>query len=159
MSMPAPLSRRALLALLLTVSIVSAAPLPSAAEPSTLVQGGESIGHGLYIRDADGVHYVSGGIGSDQKEALQRAGSQFNLKLTMATADAKLIGKADVVITDQNGRTVLAVPSDGPLFFAKLQPGKYDVTATFKEKSLTRAITAPRQGQAQLVLTWPHVAD
>jgi hypothetical protein len=119
----------------------------------------ETVGSGLVVHEDDGVSYVSGGIGSAQQEALQRVAGRFNLKLTMATKDGKYIGRADIRIADEQGRTVIEAPSDGPLFFAKIPTGKYDVRATADGTSLTEQVTVAAQGQKQIVLTWPQTAD
>jgi hypothetical protein len=119
----------------------------------------ETLESGLVVHDDDGVSYVSGGIGNAQQEALKRIGSQYNLKITMATKDGKYIGGAQVRITDQQGRTAIDAKSDGPLFFAKLLAGKYGVHATADGKSLSQEVTVSNHGQTQIVLTWPQAAD
>lgn len=118
----------------------------------------ESLGSGLIVHEDDGVSWVSGGIGSGQQQALERASGGFNLKVTMATRDGKFIGKAKVRIVDHQGRTVIEAPSDGPLFFAKIPTGTYEVEATSEGGSVSEKVTVG-QGQKQIVLTWPQVAD
>jgi hypothetical protein len=119
----------------------------------------ESLGEGLVIREDGGIAHVSGGIGGGQQEALARASSRFNLKLTMATKDGKYIGQANIRIRDKQGRSVLSTVSDGPLFFAKLPAGNYHVEASAEGRSLSQDVTVPAEGQKQVVLTWPYAAE
>lgn len=119
----------------------------------------ESLGSGLVAHEEDGVSYVSGGVGHAQQEVLERVGSQYNLKVTLATKDGKYIGGAAMRIADQKGRTVIDTKADGPLFFAKLLPGKYEVHATAAGKSLSQEVSLGGHGQTQIVMTWPETAD
>jgi hypothetical protein len=116
---------------------------------------GRSIGAGLNVRHDNGISYVSGGVDDAEQQALRKASHQFNLQLTLANKAGDYLGGADIRINNQAGKTVLATQSDGPLFLAKLPPGKYKLHATAEGKTLARETKVEQHGQRQIVMTWP----
>jgi hypothetical protein len=120
---------------------------------------GGSLGHGLMIQEQNGISYVSGGIGDDQQNALARASNQFNLKLTMSMRDGKYVGGGDVRIADASGKSVLETRANGPLFLAKLPPGKYKVHVNTEGQAFTRDVTVSSSGQQQVSLTVPASSE
>jgi hypothetical protein len=66
--------------------------------------------------------------------------------------DGKYLGGAEVTIKDNMGKEVLDAATDGPLFFAKLPVGSYTVQATTMGQTLTRNVSIPPKGQAQIYL-------
>jgi len=91
--------------------------------------------------------YISGGIGLDEREALdkQRAG----YSLWVATAAKKFgsyVADARIVISDAAGNVVLDARLDGPWLLVNLKPGRYDASASFG-------------GQTQRKTTTVHAGD
>jgi hypothetical protein len=98
-----------------------------------------------------GAAYVTGGIGSDERDALLAAGQSYALKLTFAGGgDGAYVAEVDVKILDGKGQPVLAASDTGPYLFVDLPPGTYRVTATLHGRALekTVAVTAGRQASA-----------
>ena len=85
-------------------------------------------------REYQGIPYVSGGIGFEEREQLNAIGKNYNLKLVFAGKDGKWVSDINVEISDSSGKKVLNAASEGPWFFSKLPPGKYTVTVTMMEK-------------------------
>jgi len=106
-----------------------------------------------------GVEYVSGGFGSDMSEAFKAAQSNYPLGLTFAAVDEDggarpYVAEVRVVVKKKGGETVLEVPSAGPYLLARLEPGQYEVDATYQGETQTRQVTIGQNGSAQEVITW-----
>lgn len=120
---------------------------------------GRTLGHGLVVREENGISYVSGGIGDDQQNAIMAASGQFNLKLTMSMRDGKYVGGGDIRIEDQSGKSVLTAHATGPMFLAKLPAGAYKVHITTEGQSFTRNVNVQNSGQQQIAVTVPAEGD
>ena len=108
----------------------------------------------LMVKDYEGIPYVSGGIGLDEREALSATASEYNLKIVFALKEGNYLADASVLIKDAQGRTVLDAVSDGPWFYARLPAGQYAVTATMMEKANTEKVQIKPAGQSVLHFYW-----
>jgi len=103
----------------------------------------------------NGIPYVSGGTGQDEKQAMTSIRKDYDFHATFAL---KKTGEylADVGVTIQNpsGDKVFDGNSLGPLFFAKLPPGKYKITAVSDGKSQTQSILLNKSGTKDLYFYW-----
>src|SRR6059036_3360602 len=70
-----------------------------------LLGGSPSLG--LEVQEHDGVKYVTGGVGFDERKELNALSKQFNLKLTLALANGEYLGDSKVHITTADGATAL----------------------------------------------------
>ena len=77
-----------------------------------------------------------------------------NLALSFSLVNGHYLGGAEVSIKDHNGKELLEAAADGPLFFAKLPAGHYTVEATAMEKTITRSVNIPANGQAHIFFAW-----
>ena len=77
---------------------------------------------------ASSVPYTSGGVGSDERDRLEAAKSQFNLRLMFAISAGNYLSGVRVRIQDNSGATLLDVLSNGPWFYARLPPGNYTLS-------------------------------
>ena len=73
------------------------------------------------------VEYISGGVGSDERQALEQGSAGYNLRVEMAEPSGKFQGGGKVKIRDAAGRTMLDTSTKGPLLYAKLPPGRYTI--------------------------------
>jgi hypothetical protein len=106
------------------------------------------------VQTHNGIPYVSGGIGLDERAELRALSKTDNLKLSFALQNKEYIGGAEVTIKDSNGREILETASEGPLFFTKLPAGIYTVEATAMGETLDRTVHVPSEGQAQVYFAW-----
>jgi hypothetical protein len=100
------------------------------------------------------IPYVSGGIGAEEREAVEAIGREHNLKLSFALQNGHYLGDVNVVVKDNKGKPVLEAISDGPLFFAKLPPGDYTIEATTGGETLKRTVHVSGRGQTQVHFAW-----
>lgn len=98
-----------------------------------------------------GIPYVSGGIGEDERAALNAAAATYNLKLIFTDkGGGHYLSDINVSIKGAKGADVLEAVSDGPWFLAKLPPGTYRVSAGIADQRQTRSVTVGKQKQSRL---------
>jgi hypothetical protein len=107
-------------------------------------------------KEQNGVTYISGGVGMDEQNAMRALRADYNLQLTFATKQTGAY-RSDVQldIADAKGGNVLSVANTGPLFYAKLPPGTYRISAAAEGKTFRRTVrlgNAPRE----MVLHWEN---
>ena len=103
-----------------------------------------------------GVTYVSGGIADDWQQSMESQRGQYNLHLLFAQlGTGAYFANVPVEITDSSGRTVLSAVSQGPFFYARLQPGSYRVTAAHAGQAITKtAFVGSGSGAPDLDYRW-----
>lgn len=113
---------------------------------------------------ANGVEYVSGGIGKDESDAFKAAKSKYPLSLTFAATSpgssaTPYAAEVQVEIKDESGNTVLSIPSAGPYVLVDLEPGQYEINATFEGDTQTATVMVVGDGSADLRLAWTRPAS
>lgn len=98
-----------------------------------------------------GVPYVSGGVGLDEREAMQGMASQYNLKLEFALSEGNYLGDVRVTL---RGPVSLDAVSEGPWFLVRVPPGTYSVTAESAGMAKTQSVTVGKDGQKTVVFRW-----
>jgi hypothetical protein len=102
--------------------VLALSPLASSAATSSFIT--EGISHG--------VNFAFGGVGKDERIAMDAMAKNYNIKLVFAEAPRDYIAGVKVRIEDANGKLLLETSSNGPWFFAKLPQGDYRVIASFR---------------------------
>jgi hypothetical protein len=106
------------------------------------------------------VRFISGGIGADENQALQAVDAEYNLHLLFsAKGSGEFLSDVAVRIIDQQGGTILETVSAGPKLFAKLQPGRYTLDATYGSKTLRETVSITAKRGASLSLVWPELSQ
>lgn len=89
-----------------------------------------------------GIRFITGGIGSEQQQAMAAVQSDYNLRLTFARAKSgEYLTDVRVMITDRKQHNVLETVADGPLLYARLPAGDYHITASFEGQQQTKKIS------------------
>jgi hypothetical protein len=147
--------------LCLSLALVGACPLAAlAAGPAAPTQ--QMSGTSQDAFDApqpvtkDGITFVSGGIGDQDRAAMDKIAHDYNLRLMFAQQKTgEYLADIRVAITNAQGKTILATTAEGPFFYARVPPGRYKVTATNAGTSLTRSIAVSAKGAARQSFYWP----
>ncbi len=85
-----------------------------------------------------GFAYMTGGVGSSEREKMKSWAGDYNLKLAFAEASGMYV--SDVVVSiEKDGRQLVRTTTDGPWFYIKLPPGRYIAKATYEGE--TKQIT------------------
>lgn len=101
------------------------------------------------------VSYLVGGVGDEDELAIQGLAHEYSLLLAFTEKDTgHYIGQVQVTLKDRSGKPVLDVESEGPCFFAKLQPGQYSLLASYQGQVQKRSIEIKEHGQSAMVLRW-----
>jgi hypothetical protein len=103
----------------------------------------------------EGITYVSGGNGLEERQALNQVSGDYNLKLVFAEkGSGSYLADVKLSIMNMKGQKVLEAVSDGPWFFVKLVPGRYKITAETTGQTQTRQAKVGSGRLAQLYFYW-----
>ena len=83
-----------------------------------------------------GLPYLTGGVGSDERAVMVRMGVGYSTKLVFAGRTGNYLAGVGVAVKDQSGKVVTDINGAGPWLYIKLPPGIYDVDATFEGKTV-----------------------
>jgi hypothetical protein len=115
-----------------------------------------SAGFAAQPKEQNGVSYINGGVGTDEQNAMRALKADYNLRLTFATKQTGAY-RSDVQldIADARGTNLLSVPNTGPMFFAKLPPGTYRISAAAEGKTFKRTVKLG-SGTKEMTLHWEN---
>ncbi|MBV8156022.1 MAG: hypothetical protein JO278_00100 [Dyella sp.] len=86
----------------------------------------DASGNGPQLRQANGIQYVSGGIGSDEAAIMHRLAAQYRVRLRFVdSADGSALSDVSVTLFDARRQIVLQVLSEGPYLYLNPPPGEY----------------------------------
>ncbi len=105
----------------------------------------------LQPRTQDGISYVSGGIGLDEREEMKAHRHGYNLFLTFAEKSGSYLSDVQVVVKSLKGNKGFDTVSEGPFLYAALPPGKYRVSVEFKGEKQSREVNL---GRAEEIFYW-----
>ena len=106
------------------------------------------------VKTYNGIPYVSGGFGLEDRAKLRAIGKTDNLELSFALKNKDYLSGANVFIKDAQGKEILKAVSDGPLFFTKLPAGKYTIEATEQGRTEEQVAQVPAKGRTQAYFAW-----
>jgi hypothetical protein len=103
------------------------------------------------------VTFVSGGVGGDERSAMQALRADYNLSLLFSVqGTGEYLSEVKVGVTDKNGNTFLDTVSDGPMLLASLKPGHYTVTAEVDGQVIHKKATIVANKRTSLSFIWPQ---
>jgi hypothetical protein len=141
-AIPTPLSRFLLIACLVFFSSLSLAQVEI---PDAKV--------------SQGIEYISGGIGSEESDALLVLGKKWPLVLEFSQDHPQRplwVADVTVKIMDQKKKVVFEALSEGPIMLLKINPGKYDAEYSFEGKVLKRSLVIEDAKFQKQSVVWPR---
>ena len=103
------------------------------------------------------VTFVTGGVGSDEWHAFERAQNQYPLTLEFAKQAqprAEFLSDVQVVIQDMKGNEVLNTTTQGPFLLANLPQGEYRVTARYEGNTRQSTVKVDRASHRRVIFEW-----
>ncbi len=100
--------------------------------------------------------YRTGGMRSEEAQALQRAAAEYPLELVFVERFGRkesYVTDMPVRIVDTEGKVVFDGQSQGPYFLAKLPAGRYTVSTRWDAFSSSRPVTVGKERQ-RVVFAW-----
>jgi len=82
-----------------------------------------------------GTSFMSGGIGLEERQKMMEMAQPYDLKLAFADRRGEYLSDVKVTIDDEHGKPVLNTTTAGPWLYADLPQGKYDVKASFGDRT------------------------
>jgi hypothetical protein len=103
-------------------------------------------------RTSNGVPYLSGGVGLEERAAMREQAGAYSLRLmTAVQGSGEYVDGAEAVVTDLHGRELSRVRLDGPWLYLDLAPGAYRVAVQFNGQTLQQRVQVHRGRAVELV--------
>jgi hypothetical protein len=113
-------------------------------------------------RTRGAVSYVSGGIGSDEAQAMRDAAADYPLTLELAAAGGgprdEYISNAEVRIVDSQGSVVLETRTEGPFLLVRVPSGVYAVDVEWNGVHKQKTVEVGERRQ-YVMLEFPGALD
>ncbi|MFN2382557.1 MAG: hypothetical protein ABR561_08435 [Guyparkeria sp.] len=108
------------------------------------------------VQDYQGVGYVTGGLGADERAWLKQHGHSYPVTLQFSKGErAAFVSSVEVVIRSRNGQTQLEATTDGPLIYIDMPNGNYEVTAKYRDQEQTFDLRVPANAQTSHSINFP----
>ncbi|MFK8331685.1 carboxypeptidase regulatory-like domain-containing protein [Pseudomonas sp. BJa5] len=139
--------------LALALAMLCVAPLAAAAQ-SSYQEPIDPAGVQLQPQEQNGIPYLKGGIGLDESRAMQQTRG-YNLEITLSSgADNKYQSGAEVRVESATGQPVLTLQDVGPMLFAKLPNGHYQVLASLNGEQQRQSVVINGATPVKVNLHW-----
>lgn len=119
---------------------------------------GVAMGAPRVVQDGN-IAWVSGGVTGDERAELVLQLPDYNLRLvTAARGSGSFLSDVALAIRDAKGGLVLQVTLDGPMFYARIAPGRYDLELSRGGVTQKRTVTIPTTGRREAFFYWEDTA-
>ena len=95
----------------------------------------------LHPQQQGNITFISGGAGDEDRDALRQVENQYNLRLLFAARNGDYLANVAVTLSDARGGAVLDTIAEGPIFYARVPPGRYRLTVSEQGHSQSRDIS------------------
>ena len=114
------------------------------------------LGATLTPQQQNGITYINGGVGEEEQGAMKAQRADYNLLLTFASKQSGAY-RSDVQldIADAKGNSLVSAANTGPMFYAKLPPGTYHVSAAAEGKTFKRTVKVGKAPK-EIILHWEN---
>jgi len=106
-------------------------------------------------KSTQGFSYLSGGVSSDERDAMEERGKTYNLKLVFAEKSGAYLADVKLVIADAQGKEIISITTNGPWFYAQLPSANYSIAATLNgQTKMIRSLDLAKGKFVQQALLW-----
>ncbi len=110
------------------------------------------------VQEQTGISFVTGGVGKDEKTALEAVQNSYNLRLINADKVGHYSGDVHLIISDMK-QNILLDTTSGPIFYANLPNGKYVVEGRVDSESRKQNITISDKKSDNVRFVWPQDSE
>ena len=103
------------------------------------------------------IDYLNGGIGTEQADEMRRMSGEYPVQMTFTERNEgadEFVADVHLRVTDSRGRTVLDLPSQGPIVLLQVPPGSYTVEAEHQGEVKTRRFDVAAGRHDRLGFEW-----
>ena len=102
-----------------------------------------------------GFPYITGGVSTNEREIIEAAGKDYNVRLSFADKRGPYLSEVRLVIEGAKAARIISITTAGPMFYIQLPPGNYAVRATFNgETKEIKRLEVPKDRIVQRTLVW-----
>jgi hypothetical protein len=104
-----------------------------------------------------GTDYLNGGIGTEQADRMRAMSTDFPVQMTFAERNQgsdEFVADVHLRVTDSRGRTVIDLPSQGPIFLLQVPPGSYTAEAEHEGEVKTQRFDVTAGRHDRLGFEW-----
>jgi len=106
-------------------------------------------------KTVQGYPYLTGGVGSDERSALEERGKDYNVKLVFAESDGSFVAAVALQIVGAKNQPIASLTTTGPWFYIQLPPGIYHVKASFAgQVKEARGLRVSQDKRVQRAFVW-----
>jgi hypothetical protein len=112
------------------------------------------------VSQEGGIAWVSGGVTGDERAELVLQLPDYNLRLvTAARGSGSFLSDVALTIRDAKGTVLLQVTLDGPMFYARVAAGRYDLELAHGGVTQKRTVTVAPTGRREAFFYWDDPAS
>ena len=106
-------------------------------------------------KTSNGITYRTGGVGKEERDALHVVTKSYSLKVVLAgTGDGAFVADATIRVLVGGGKVVLEAQECGPMFFADLPSGTYQVEGTLHGVTKKKSVSLTKGKQTAVQFRW-----
>ena len=106
---------------------------------------------------SEGIAYISGGVGDGESEAILAEAKQWSVLLELSQLEngrGVWIFGAKIKLVNKQQKVIFNAQADGPYMLINLNPGDYQILATYQGVEQKRALTVKADSSQKLNIFW-----
>ena len=103
---------------------------------------------------ANGVPYLSGGIGDEELDELERARPNYNTRFVLSEASGAYVSDVALQVTTVLGEPIVALSGAGPIVLLQLSPGTYLIAASYDGRTVQKRLDVADNTARTISLIW-----
>jgi hypothetical protein len=120
--------------IIMAVASVGMMMMFSVASVEASMPAGQFAGITIEKGSVNNVTYETGGVGIEERAAMQKGIKGYDLRLVFATTKGHYLASIPVQVKTPDGKVLLTEKSNGPWFWAELPSGHYEVVASYRNR-------------------------
>ena len=111
-------------------------------------------GEGKVATNANGIKFVTGGIGEEESAAMRAMAKDYSLNLVFSEGSGGRITGVNAVIYNDQGEAVFRIKGANPLLYVALPSGKYRVLASYEGEKQGVVFELDANTNKKVILNW-----